>query len=94
MSRFLDEPGPREGELLHPRDAFILQTMFDRSSKLHPNTRDYFMASLQLQQSTVIVSLVHLEKLGCAHQDSAAGGTPANFVISAYGSELVRACRQ
>ena len=81
-------------KLFHPRDAFILLAMSDSGATLAPNTRDYFMKRLALQQSTVLVSLAHLEKLGCIHQDAGAGGSPANFYMAAYGSELVRACRQ
>jgi hypothetical protein len=37
--------------------------------------------------------LAHLEKLGCIHQNTPSGGAPSNFYVSAYGVELMRACR-
>jgi Abortive infection alpha len=79
--------------LFHPKDALFLQTISDNDSKLSPNTREFLKQNFSLQESTVLVGLAQLEKLGCIHQNAASGGTPANFYVSVYGVELMRACR-
>jgi hypothetical protein len=76
---------------MDPLDTLVLKILVGLSpGTLKPNVRDYLVSTLSISGQEIEVSALNLADLRCVHNISI--GVTDNFHITAYGSELVRAC--
>lgn len=71
---------------LHPTDAIVLKSMNDKFPKDYIPPRALIGQEALLREASVAVSLRNLTLHGCTH------GSNEAYKITAFGSELVRAC--
>jgi hypothetical protein len=75
---------------LHPLDAHILKKLYDTSDTPSPNARDFLAGFFKVSSREIEVSVLNLHDLKCVHLPIS--NETANFHMTSYGNELVRAC--
>jgi hypothetical protein len=72
---------------MNPLDAVILKKL-----KETPNINDqydFFSKAFSRPRTAIVVSLKHLEELGCVGEQ-----VQNTFIVAAYGHEIINACRE
>ncbi len=74
---------------LDPLDVLVLKRRYELNMNPAPSVRDYMVSQFQVSPEEIMVSVDNLVELRCL---SSPQMNPANFQMTVYGRELVRAC--